>query len=531
MRSNADADTARISVAPDSPDRSAAVNDAVQATGSEWIEFDGVRVRRADFLSVGGLNEGVIGGAAQDLCLRLHELGREAEMPRLPGGPALVWLRRRHPGLSRTPRWWLGLLGDNRLRSRRRPPAPAQPTHSVVVLTDAYPARSETFVRSEVAALARLGWQVRVESSSRPARGEPAARRETRIDYLEDDPPLRTALDLARLVFRHPVRVLRDSRERRRWAAEEPDVWSLRSLASAARRLRVGGEQHLHVHFAAGAALHGLRLARILGLGYSVVGHGYDVFARPRNLAEKLSSAEFVVGPCAYTAAHLRAIAPGARTHVIVMGVDADVFERRAPGPNGRCVVAIGRLVEKKGFGHLIDAAAILERDAPLDRLVIAGDGPLREELLGAIAAAGLGDRAEIVEAWGSENVRGLLEGADLLAMPSVIAADGDREAMPVVVKEALAMEVPVVASDQAGLPELVERGWGRLVPPADSPALAAAIGELLALPSGERRLMGRRGREHVVARCNIAAETAKLAELISASLARRGVGGSHAVA
>jgi glycosyltransferase involved in cell wall biosynthesis len=114
--------------------------------------------------------------------------------------------------------------------------------------------------------------------------------------------------------------------------------------------------------------------------------------------------------------------------------------------------------------------------------------------------------------------VRELLERAAVLAMPSVIAADGDRDSMPVVVKEALAMEVPVVASDEVGLPEVVRPEFGRLVPPGDAAALAAAVAELLALQAAERAAMGRAGREFVKGMADSRAEAARLSELLSAA-------------
>jgi glycosyltransferase involved in cell wall biosynthesis len=181
-------------------------------------------------------------------------------------------------------------------------------------------------------------------------------------------------------------------------------------------------------------------------------------------------------------------------------------------------VVAIGRYVEKKGFTDLIEAAANLERANDGIRVAIAGDGPLRAQFERLIAVRGLEGVVELPTAPDYNAVRELLEGADLLAMPSVIAADGDRDSMPVVVKEALAMEVPVVASDEVGLPEVVSPGWGRLVPPGDSAALAGAIAELLALPAGERVAMGRAGRAFVLEHCDVRREAQRLAELIKAS-------------
>ena len=115
--------------------------------------------------------------------------------------------------------------------------------------------------------------------------------------------------------------------------------------------------------------------------------------------------------------------------------------------------------------------------------------------------------------------MRELLERADLLAMPCVVAANGDRDSMPVVVKEAMAMEIPVVATDEVGLPELVRDELGRLVPPGDAAALAAAIAELLDAAAAERRAaMGRAARAHVIEHADVHRETAKLAELIRGS-------------
>jgi glycosyltransferase involved in cell wall biosynthesis len=100
--------------------------------------------------------------------------------------------------------------------------------------------------------------------------------------------------------------------------------------------------------------------------------------------------------------------------------------------------------------------------------------------------------------------------------MTCVVASDGDRDSMPVVVKEALAMEVPVVASDEVGLPEIVREPWGRLVPPHDAEALAEAISALLALPVSERARAGEAGRAMVLRECDSDREAAKLLALIA---------------
>jgi colanic acid/amylovoran biosynthesis glycosyltransferase len=385
----------------------------------------------------------------------------------------------------------------------------------LTVLCDLFPELSETFVVSELRALQRLGHEPFVEAAAEAERPNPEAA-DIPVRHWVTDGPRRRLADLAWLAARHPLRCLADLRERRRWAREER-VRPLRSLASPTRRIARRGDRHLHAHFAAGAALDALRIARLLGLPHSVTAHAYDIYLEPRNLREKLESAAFATSGCEYTVDDLRRIAPAAaeRIHEIVMGVDGSAFTRANPYPGGRSVVAVGRLVEKKGFAHLIDAAALLQASAPLERLTIVGDGPLRADLERRVREHGLDDLVELAGALPPARVRELLERADLLAMPCVVAADGDRDSMPVVVKEALAMEIPVVASDEVGLPELVRPEFGRLVPPGDAEALAAAIAELLALGPGERAALGRAGRAHVLERCDVDRETAKLARLI----------------
>jgi colanic acid/amylovoran biosynthesis glycosyltransferase len=224
---------------------------------------------------------------------------------------------------------------------------------------------------------------------------------------------------------------------------------------------------------------------------------------------------------CDYNVAYLRAlVAPedAGRIHRVVMGVDGARFIRERPLPQGRTVVAVGRLVAKKGFDDLVRAAGILARAGVVGRVCIVGDGPLRTELE-ALAA-----QHAVVEFAGAQppaDVRELLEQADVLAMPCVVAPDGDRDSMPVVVKEAMAMELMVVATDEVGLPEIVQRPWGRLVPPRDPEALAAALADVLALGPDERAAAGAAGRAWVLEHAAVDREAARLAELLAAASAR----------
>ncbi len=386
----------------------------------------------------------------------------------------------------------------------------------LLFVLDQWPELSETFVVNELQALRRLGHDVRVQTAQPAAHANPEAPDDVDVHVLARDARARGVRDLLWLLRRRPLACARDVAARRRWGRAE---WArpLRALAPGARRIVERGDEHLHAHFAAGAALDAMRLAALTGRTFSVTAHAYDIFLTPRNLREKLARADAVFTGCDYNVAYLRRAVPEANLHKIVMGVDVTAFARSAPLPQGRTVLAIGRLVEKKGFDVLVEALAQL----PDVRLRILGDGPLRAPL--EVQAARCDGRVEFLGSRAPAEVRAELERADVLAMPCVVARDGDRDSMPVVVKEAMAMGLLVVASDEVGLPECVLAPWGFLAPPGDAGALAAGLRAALALDPGARRRAGAAAREWVRANTDVDGETARMAAVIEAMPRPRG--------
>ncbi len=416
-----------------------------------------------------------------------------------------------------------------------RPPTPAPPAEAtpvavpqrplrLAVMVDRFPVRSETFVTTEVAALRALGHQVNVEAVVRAEEGSWVADGDAPAAFVTDERRLAKLADLLWLVAHHPLACAADVRAQRGWKAEE-EVAGLRALAGRAHRAHRRSIEHLHVHFATRSALEAMRIGRILGLPYSVTAHAYEIFSEPANLRQKLSEAAVVSTGCDYNVSYLRELLgePAAdRVHEVVMGVDPGAFSRSAPLPGGRTVVGVGRLVPKKGFEHLVLACALLHRRAPLDAVIIAGEGPMRERLTALAREHGIAELLQLPGALGPEQVRALLQRADVLAMPAVVAADGDRDSMPVVVKEAMAMELLVAASDEVGLPEIVHAPWGRLAPPGDPGALADALDALLALDPAARAQAGRAGRGWVLEHANAQREAQRLVGLIRAAAAAK---------
>lgn len=397
----------------------------------------------------------------------------------------------------------------------------------VVILANSFPALSQTFVVTEASALEEIGHPVRIEAARRADPAAAGIEERFNTAYLQGQSRERELVELARLVLRHPIRSAADLVARRRWQHEE-EVPPLRSLAPAARRLATGRRAHLHAHFAREAALTAMRLSRLTRTAYSVTTHAFDIYARPTNLREKLTRAAFVTAGSDYTLSDVRKIVGpehAGRVHKIVMGVDPERFRRSTAHPGNRVVVAVGRLVRKKGFRHLLDAAALMRDSFAIDRLLIVGDGPLGDRLRSRSIELGLADTVEWLGARSHDEVRQLLETADVLAMPCVVLPDGNRDGSPTVVKEALAMEVPVVASDEVGLPEIVREPWGRVVPSRDPRALADALTDLLSRSRDERVAMGRAGRAFMLEAFHPRREAERLSDLIEAAARPADVG------
>ncbi len=264
-------------------------------------------------------------------------------------------------------------------------------------------------------------------------------------------------------------------------------------LATRWRRRGIG---HIHAHWAHTATAVAMHAAALLGVGFSFTGHANDLFVHRVGLLAKVRRARFVVCISEFHRQfYLEMGADPARLPVVYCGIDTARFGPESGAPAaGPVIVAVGRLVEKKGFHHLIEACALL-RDRGVDfRCVIAGSGPDLDRLRAQVERAGLADRVELPgQTVLQEGLPGLLRSARLTALPCVRDRDGDMDGLPQVLIEAMACGVPAVSTVLVGIPDLVRDGDnGLLVAPGDVPALADALQDLLGDP--ERSVaLGRR--------------------------------------
>jgi glycosyltransferase involved in cell wall biosynthesis len=277
-------------------------------------------------------------------------------------------------------------------------------------------------------------------------------------------------------------------------------VAPLAMLAGWFKALRVAQKKRatiLHAHWVVPGGVIGAAAAGSVPLVISL--HGSDVFVAERHAAARLTARAAFARASWVTACsedlRRRAAGIGAdaeRSNVIPYGVDSERFRpddeararvRRSLGivDNVTLVLALGRLVRKKGFEYLIDAAAALKSQDGRLRVAIAGDGDLEHELRSRAETAGVGDVVQFLGVVPHHEVPALLAAADIAVAPSVHDSAGNVDGLPNTVMEIMASGTPLVATPVGGIGAVATEGvTARLVPERDSRALANAIGGLI---------------------------------------------------
>jgi len=353
----------------------------------------------------------------------------------------------------------------------------------IAVVTSGFPRRSETFALHELLALESAGMLAGV-FATKPGDGLPAHPAVARL--------------------RTPVVMLPRGAPDRQAAA----------VADELRSQRIDG---VHGYFAHEPAAVAAAAAELLRVRYGFSVHARDARKVSRDdLAKRASNAVCVIACNEDVAAEI----PGqnGRLHLVPHGVDLARFAPSdAPAAGPARVLAVGRLVEKKGFAVLIDAARLVEH--PIE-LRIVGDGPERERLQGCIDRAALASRVTLVGSRTHDELPDEYRWADVVVAPSVCDRTGDRDGLPNVILEAMASGRPVVATRVGAIASAVEHGTtGWLVAPEDPVALARAIDRLVA----DRELRERAGKEarrNVESRFALADCTARFRQVVEQAYA-----------
>ncbi|RWR29833.1 colanic acid biosynthesis glycosyltransferase WcaL [Sinirhodobacter populi] len=403
----------------------------------------------------------------------------------------------------------------------------ARPT--IAYLTGQYPKVSHTFIQREIEGLRALGWTIEACTVRRPNPKDvvgPAQEAEQARTFAI----LSAAKKPATLIGAQVAALRHDPK---RWWKAVKLAWKTRppglkaglwqafyflEAAVLASHLRAKGVVHLHNHFVDGSCTVAMLTSEMTGIPYSFTMHGPTEFfsAHWWHIGEKVARASFVAAISHFCRSQLMYFSPAAawdHIRIVHCGVTPALYGPHQPTP-APVVTFVGRLDAVKGTPLLIEAFARVAGAHPQARLSVIGDGPERAACTARVAELGIGDRVTFHGYRNSDEVADMLRQSDMLVLPSF------AEGVPVVLMEAMASEIPVIASQVAGVGELVENGVsGFTIPAGDLDTLAARIDTLLSDPDLRAR-MGAAGRAKVEADFDLAKEVAWLDRILGGSLA-----------
>jgi colanic acid/amylovoran biosynthesis glycosyltransferase len=347
-----------------------------------------------------------------------------------------------------------------------------------------YPRFSETFIVNEMLAHEAVGLPLQIYSLRPPADGrfhENYAKVQAEVTYVQTEssrassfwellrPALREFPALAQIV-----------------STEDVELGDLSQAIWLARAVREDGITLMHAHFGTLATTVARIVYHLTGIPYVFTAHAKDIFHESVNkndLAQKLVDAAAIITVSDFNAAHLRATFQSELPHLyrIYNGLDLDHFTYESSAQRPPKILGVGRLIEKKGFDVLIEACAILVQQGYDFTCDIIGTGALEGQLHTRIAALDLKGHVHLRGPQSQERVIQSLRDAAVFAAPCVVGADGNRDGLPTVLLEAMALGTPCVSTDVTGIPEILQdHKTGLQVAQNDAHDLARSLARLL---------------------------------------------------
>lgn len=392
-------------------------------------------------------------------------------------------------------------------------------------LVSEYPRISHTFILREVAALRELGFEIHVASINPPDRPPNQLTAEEREEsartlYVKKSPFLGIILAHLRAMVTSPSRCVKALGFSLRLGGLEPKtlLMSLFYFVEAVILvdwMRRNSLTHLHVHFATPAATVGMITSKLSGATLSITVHGPDEFydVSRHQLSEKIEVCQFLCTIGKFARSQLMKLSPVAQWNkfeVTPLGVSPEDFRARPPrSRNGSFeILCVGRLVPAKGQHILIQAVNRLVKQGENVTLRLVGDGPDRDSLRAMVQDLGLTERVLLEGPVNQDKIQKFYQQADAFVLPSF------AEGIPVVLMEAMAIEVPCVTTRITGIPELIRDGIdGLLVTPSDDEELAGVIARMIREPELCRQL-GEAGRRRVLSCYDLRTNVAHLANV-----------------
>lgn len=279
-------------------------------------------------------------------------------------------------------------------------------------------------------------------------------------------------------------------------------------------------QTHLHAHLGSQAATIAMFVKQVFGFSYSITVHGPDEFydAHRQYLGEKVVTSDFICCISHFARSQLSKLSPYEHWHkleVSRLGVNPEIFAPKVfnPSPEVFEVICVGRLCSAKGQHVLVDAIDLMQQEDRAIRLRIVGDGVDRVSLEAHVKAKGLSQDVIFEGAVNQDRIRDLYSRADAFSIPSF------AEGIPVVLMEAMSMEIPCVTSRITGIPELIRDGIdGILTAPSDVRGLADGLSRLMDDPE-LREQIGKKARQRIIESYNLEKNVDRLAQVFRARL------------
>jgi colanic acid/amylovoran biosynthesis glycosyltransferase len=414
-------------------------------------------------------------------------------------------------------------------------PSSRSGAHSrLAYLVSKFPTVTETFILRELIEVERRGicpalYTIRREN--------PEVIHEDAIPWMQD---LRTAkyssprtwMINARTFLKNPILyiglILMTVRELWGcWHLFVRDLFVFPKAVAFARMMQDEGITHIHAHWATHTTYMAYIIYRLTGITYSFTAHAHDIYIRKAMLPRKVYNARFVAAISKFNVeelVHDCGEQVRDKIHVVRCGVSPEAFKPRAVTAKDPTapftILTVGSLRDYKGHPYAIQACKLLKERIKNFQWLVVGNGPDRDALTQMIKDNGVEDVFQLLGSRKETEVQKLMQAADVYVMASIMLADRRMEGIPVALMEALAVEVPTVATKISGIPELViDNITGRLVAERDPQALADAIFDLYQHREKGREL-GKMGREHVMQEFTVGENAGRLVKLFNEVLA-----------
>ncbi len=381
---------------------------------------------------------------------------------------------------------------------------------TIAYVLAAYPVLSQTFVRDEIAALRAAGRTVDVTSIERADQDRIPLSWSGPVRTI-DDITVSGALRDGLWWLRRPAAVLRLARALRGTGFARARR-AVRGAPTVARRLAGQDVAVCHAHFGWSGMVAAIYVGALLGRPVTATLHAADIYLAGPELVRWVGLLDHVVTVCEHNVRRLTAMGVDpARVRVVPCGVDTTVPVPAASDPD--LVVSVGRLVPKKGMDVLLQAFRTVVDKVPAARLEIVGEGPEEETLRRLTAELGLEEHVTFAGALDHAGTLERIGAGAVFALACRVLPNGDSDAVPVAIREALVRARPVVTTAVAGIPENVDDETGWVVPSEDPESLAAAL--VQALDDAPLRLRkGEAARRRQVEHFSLEASAGRLEDL-----------------